>query len=159
MRAGNPAYRGPRLSRYIAVALVMGVVAALEHELPYAHVDEPSDYLLQRLAPGAFGLRALKREGGDDGRLLRNGGNDLEGGRLPLRIEVVPVELAGSGRLRPAEREARVRPLGVYSCRKKVPRRLTCALYALVSVCDYPWLYVLDPPPVCSDLILCEEAS
>ena len=57
----------------LAVALVMGVVAALEHELPYAHVDEPSDYLLQRLAPGAFGLRALKGEGGDDGRLLRNG--------------------------------------------------------------------------------------
>ena len=54
----------------LAVAFVMGVVAALEHQLPYAHVDEPSDYLLKRLAPGTFGLRALKREGGDDGRLL-----------------------------------------------------------------------------------------
>ncbi len=39
----------------------MGVVAALEYELPYAHVDEPSDYLLQCLAPGAFLFSISKR--------------------------------------------------------------------------------------------------
>ena len=51
-------------------------------------------------------------------------------------------------------------PSAYYSCRKKVPRRLTCALYALVSVCDYPQFHFfgLTSAWLLSDDV-CEGAS